>query len=261
MGEKPRRRSGGREGTVYYIVLLLCVAAIGICGYFLTKGMLAVKTGGFGQEASAVSGQAQMEDRRESIRRQERMAQKVKEAAEKAAETAEAAAVPETEPAGETVQPTAAAAPEEKTAEEPVQEEAADTAAYVWPVEGTVDRPFSLEAFAYDPTMGDWRTHDGLDIAAETGAVVSACAAGTVESVEDDNMLGMTVTVDHGMGLKSVYANLDEAVDVDAGDPVEPGTVLGTVGTTAVAENAEPSHLHFAMKEYGAAVDPLNYLH
>ena len=256
MGEKPRRRSGGREGTVYYIVLLLCVAAIGICGYFLTKGMLDVKTGGFGREASAVSGQAQMEDQRESIRRQERLAQKVKEAKE----TAEAA-VSETEPAEEPEQSAAAAVPEEKPAEEPVQEEAADTAAYVWPVEGTVDRPFSLEAFAYDPTMGDWRTHDGLDIAAETGAAVSACAAGTVESVEDDNMLGMTVTVDHGMGLKSVYANLDEAVDVDAGDPVEPGTVLGTVGTTAVAENAEPSHLHFAMKEYGAAVDPLNYLH
>ena len=47
----------------------------------------------------------------------------------------------------------------------------------------------------------------------------------------------------------------------DAGDPVEPGTVLGTVGATAAAEAAEPSHLHFAMKEYGAAVDPLNYLH
>lgn len=258
MGDKPSRRSGGREGTVYYIVLLLCVAAIGICGYFLTRGMLAVRTGGFGQEASAVSGQAQMEDERESLRRQERMAQKVKEAAEKAAETAEAA-VPETESAEEPE--SAAAAPEVKPAEEPVQEEAAGTAAYVWPVEGAVDRPFSLEAFAYDPTMGDWRTHDGLDIAAETGAAVSACAAGTVESVEDDNMLGMTVTVDHGMGLKSVYANLDEAVDVDAGDPVEPGTVLGTVGTTAAAETAEPSHLHFAMKEYGAAVDPLNYLH
>ena len=256
MGEKPSRRSGGREGTVYYIVLFLCVAAIGICGFFLTKGMLAVKTGGFGQEASAVSGQAQMEDKRESIRRQEQQARK--EAAEKAKETAGAAAVPETEPAGETEQPAAAAVPEEKPAEGPVQEEAA---AYVWPVEGAVDRPFSLEAFAYDPTMGDWRTHDGLDIAAETGAPVGACAAGTVESVEDDNMLGMTVTVDHGMGLKSVYANLDEAVDVDAGDPVEPGTVLGAVGATAVAESAEPSHLHFAMKEYGAAVDPLNYLH
>lgn len=260
MSEKPRRRSGGREGTVYYIVLLLCVAAIGICGYFLTKGMLAVRTGGFGQEASAVSGQAQMEDQRESIRNQERLAQKVKEAAEEAKETAEAA-VPEQELAGEPEPTASAAAPAEEPKEEPAWEEAADAAAYVWPVEGTVDRPFSLEAFAYDPTMGDWRTHDGLDIAAETGAAVSACAAGTVESVEDDNMLGMTVTVDHGMGLKSVYANLDEAVDVDAGDPVEPGTVLGTVGNTAVAENAEPSHLHFAMKEYGAAVDPLNYLH
>ena len=69
------------------------------------------------------------------------------------------------------------------------------------------------------------------------------------------------MTVDHGAGLKSVYANLDEAVDVDEGDPVEAGTVIGTVGTTAIAESAGPSHLHFALKEYGVAVDPMNYLH
>ena len=154
-----------------------------------------------------------------------------------------------------------AAAEPERAPQSAPDEEAASAAAYVWPVEGAVERAFSLEVFAYDATMGDWRTHSGVDIAAEVGASVGACAVGTVESVTTDDMLGVTVTVDHGAGLKSVYANLNETVDVDAGDPVEAGTVIGTVGTSAISESAGPSHLHFAMTEYGVAVDPLNYLH
>ena len=116
-----------------------------------------------------------------------------------------------------------------------------------------MDRDFSLEVFAYDATMGDWRTHDGLDIA--------ACAKGTVTDVSTDDMMGVTVTVDHGKGMESVYSNLAESVNVQPGTEVEAGTVIGTVGTTAVSESADASHLHFSMREYGVAIDPLNYLH
>jgi len=253
MSERPRRRRSALEGKGYYIILLLCVAAIGISGFFLTRGLLAVRTGGFGQEeASAVSGQAQLGDQREAVRRQEALlSQKAKEAAEKAREANQAeSAVPDQQPSTDT-------AAKEAVPPAPAEE----TAAYIWPVEGAVDRQFSLEVFAYDPTMGDWRTHDGLDIAAEPGTAVGACAVGTVESVTTDDMLGVMVTIDHGAGLKSIYANLDEAVSVEPEDPVEAGTVIGAVGTSAISESAGPSHLHFAMKEYGVAVDPLNYLH
>ena len=155
MSERPRRKNGGLESKAYYIVLLLCLAAIGVCGYFLTQGLLAARTGGFGQDpAAAVSGQAALEDQREAIRRADEKLKaqaKAKEAAEKAREK---------EAAEKTAQPEAK---EPETPAAPAQE----TAVYVWPVEGAVDRPFSLEVFAYDPTMGDWRTHDGLDIAAD----------------------------------------------------------------------------------------------
>ena len=71
----------------------------------------------------------------------------------------------------------------------------------------------------------------------------------------------VTVTVDHGKGMESVYSNLAESVNVQPGTEVEAGTVIGTVGTTAVSESADASHLHFSMREYGVAIDPLNYLH
>lgn len=252
MSERPHRRKSALEGKGYYIILFLCVAAIGVSGYFLTRGMLALRTGGFGREpAASVSGQAGMEDQREAIQKLDQaLAEKQKEKEKGSAGTR--TAQKEAPPAGTAGTDSVKPQPDKDTA---------SSAAYVWPVEGAVDRSFSLEVFAYDATMGDWRTHDGLDIAAEPGTPVGACAAGTVESVTTDDMLGVMVVIDHGAGLKSVYANLDETVDVDAGDPVEAGTILGTVGASAISESAGADHLHFAMKEYGVAVDPLNYLH
>lgn len=122
-----------------------------------------------------------------------------------------AASATEEEKSAESKQDTAG---QEKTTPD---EEAAASSAYVWPIEGNVDRDFSLEVFAYDATMGDWRTHDGLDIAAELGTPVAACAKGTVTDVSTDDMMGVTVTVDHGKGMESVYSNLAESVNVQPG--------------------------------------------
>lgn len=228
------------EGKGFYIVLFLCVAAIGISGYYLFNGLTGLNEGFGSDPAAAVSGQADLE-------------KDPPEAKVPAGEDQ-----PEEDPGqtAETLQE--APAPQERT--EP-EEKAAATSAYVWPVQGEVLRDFSLEVFAYDDTMGDWRTHDGLDIAATLGSPVSACGAGTVTEVSNEPMLGVTVVVDHGRGMESRYANLAEGVSVQVGDTVEAGTVLGTVGTTAIAESASPSHLHFEMIEYDVSIDPLNYLH
>ena len=231
--KRTQQRGDFIEGKGFYIVLFLCVAAIGISGYYLF-GSLAGPAGGFGPE-SAVSGQAEI--------RQE--------------EPAPTQTPPPTE---ETVEPKNEPTPAPEPKEE-VPEDAPTSTAYVWPVQGEVQRDFSLEVFAYDDTMGDWRTHSGLDIAAQVGAPVCASGKGTVTDVSLDPMLGQTVTVDHGTGMQTYYANLAEDVKVQVGDEVSAGTVLGTVGTTALAESASPSHLHFEMIEYDVSIDPLYYLH
>lgn len=228
------------EGKGFYIVLFLCVAAIGISGYYLFNGLTGLNDGFGSDPTAAVSGQAAMEKDQEDVSTPTDQ----DPAAEDAVKTDET--VKEETPA-----------PQEQTADA----SAAASTAYVWPVQGEVLRDFSLEVFAYDDTMGDWRTHDGLDIAATLGAPVCACGGGTVTEVTGDPMLGTTVVVDHGRGMESRYANLAEGVSVQVGDTVEAGTVLGTVGTTAIAESASPSHLHFEMIEYDVSIDPLNYLH
>ena len=76
-------------------------------------------------------------------------------------------------------------------------------AAWVWPVKGEIERRYSVETLAYDVTMKDWRTHDGVDVLADKGTVVRAASDGTVESITQDDLYGTTVTIDHGNGLKS----------------------------------------------------------
>lgn len=137
---------------------------------------------------------------------------------------------------------------------------AATAPLYVWPLEGEIERSYSADALAYDVTMRDWRTHEGLDIAAELGETVYAAHAGLVESIVQDDMYGTVLTVDHGNGTKTVYANLAEMPAVGVGEWIEPGVVIGAVGATALCEIGQGTHLHFAIMVDGVYADPLDYL-
>ena len=121
-------------------------------------------------------------------------------------------------------------------------------------------RGFSVETLAYDQTMGDWRTHSGVDIAAEEGLKVLAPGKGEVTQVYDDPMMGSTVVISHPDGHSSLCANLAD-IQVAVGDQVDTGAVIGVVGGGAMAESAMPSHLHLEMTaEDGGPVDPLTVL-
>ena len=117
-----------------------------------------------------------------------------------------------------------------------------------------------MDSLAYDKTMGDWRTHDGLDILAPLGEPVKAVASGTVTNVYADGLYGTTVEIDHGAGIVSIYSNLAELPTVATGDSVSMGDTIGSVGTTAICETNSPYHLHFSMQVNGESVDPTEYL-
>ena len=133
-------------------------------------------------------------------------------------------------------------------------------AAWVWPVRGEIERKYAVETLAYDVTMKDWRTHDGIDVLADKGTVVRAASDGTVESITQDDLYGTTVTIDHGNGLKSTYSNLADKPTVKQGDSVGAGDVIGSVGDTALCEVGQGSHVHIAMSKDGNSVDPTKYL-
>ena len=102
-----------------------------------------------------------------------------------------------------------------------------------------------------------WRPHDGIDLAAEKGTVVTAAEAGTVSAVTMDPMWGGTVAVDHTDGTQTIYCGIAPEKALKAGDRVTAGQMLGSVDTVT-AEVAMESHLHFAAKKDGKFIDPLS---
>jgi len=142
----------------------------------------------------------------------------------------------------------------------PNQETKPTPKSFMWPVSGDITMPYSADALIYNPTMADWRTHPGIDIATELGTAVNAIADGTVISVERDGMSGTTVAIEHGGGLVSVYSNLDADVLVAEGDTVEMGDLIGRVGQTSISEAGREPHLHLEMTLNGKSVNPLDYL-
>lgn len=98
--------------------------------------------------------------------------------------------------------------------------------------------------------------HTGQDFAAPEGAPVIAPAAGTVVLAEPLIVRGNAVVIDHGYGVYSGYWHLS-AIEVAKGQPVQPGDLIGLVGTTGLSTG---NHLHWELRLHGAAVAPLQWL-
>jgi len=143
------------------------------------------------------------------------------------------------------------------SAEEPAQSVSSQNVLYMLPVSGDVIGDFSNGELVKNPTMGDWRTHDGIDIKADAASPVKAAGGGKVSKIYKDGMWGNTVEILHPDGVTSIYCGLNDEVSVKAGDSVEIGQTIGSVAEKITAEVALETHLHFAMKKDGSFVDPM----
>ena len=128
------------------------------------------------------------------------------------------------------------------------------------PLEGEIVAVYAMDALSYNATTRDWRTHDGIDLAAEAGASVCAAAEGTVYTVYEDETMGHTVVIRHQDGYVTCYASLGEDVAVAPGDKVTLGQKIGTVGNSALLESALGDHIHFSVTQNDEPVDPQAFL-
>ena len=131
--------------------------------------------------------------------------------------------------------------------------------AKMYPVQGEVINEYSWGELV-KTTGGVWRTHDGIDIAAQEGEAVKAMTSGSVTDIYSDTLWGNCVVVDHGDTLTGYYYGLSPDIKVTVGESVSAGTVIGTVGNTADIESDMDSHLHFALKYEGMWIDPVSYI-
>ncbi len=158
---------------------------------------------------------------------------------------------------GEAKLPTRGTTPPESTA---ATEPTAGKLKTCLPVQGEVLTPYAMEVLSYNQTTRDWRTHNGIDLAAPAGTAVAAAADGQVYTVYEDERLGSTVVIRHDGGYTTRYCSLAPEVAVSAGQTVSMGQTIGTVGSTALMENALGDHVHFSVTKDDEPIDPMTFL-
>ena len=122
------------------------------------------------------------------------------------------------------------------------------------PVSGRVLNSYSGDELVYSKTLGDWRTHNGIDYAAREGEAVPSPVDGSVVLAGADGSWGPVVAVKDSAGRVWRLCGV-ASPKVKEGDTVSAGQVLGTVGSVS-CECAEESHLHLEVKQGDSYLDP-----
>ncbi len=134
------------------------------------------------------------------------------------------------------------------------------TPSFIKPVSGEILNAYSGTKPVKSKTLGDWRTHTGIDIKAEDGTLVVSPADGVIKRAYEDTLTGHTVIIDHGSGILSTVYNLKDSDTVFEGQTVKKGDAIGSAGNSAKTELLEDPHIHFEITKDGAYINPEDYI-
>lgn len=136
-----------------------------------------------------------------------------------------------------------------------------DIITFIMPVENVLAIEDYSEQLVFNQTMGRYSSHKAIDFFAPEGTNVYAVYDGKIIKVENNPLItGVTITIDHGNGLTTVYNSLADGEQVFEGQTVKQGDVIGTVSVTNRQEYKEGAHLHFSVVENGETINPNKYL-
>ena len=131
---------------------------------------------------------------------------------------------------------------------------------YSLPLGTDILKDYSPDKPTYSATMGDWRTHSGIDFKAAEGEQVKAISYGIVTKIYDDALWGTVIIIDHGNGVTAKYCGFNkDTLEIKKGSTVESGSLLGYLGTIP-CEKSDLSHLHFEISYNGKNVEPLELM-
>lgn len=173
-------------------------------------------------------------------------------AAEKARKAAEAKALAEAKRKADEQRRAEEARLKEVTTASASSSPAPSSSGWVKPSNGYVTSNYGMRIH---PITGRERLHGGIDIGG--GGQIRAAKSGVVEIATYSSSYGYYVRIDHGGGLKSLYAHMTPGLQVSPGQSVSAGQTLGTMGTTGSSTGV---HLHFEIFQNGNRVNPKNYI-
>ena len=227
----------GAKGIV--LIAVLAAAAIGIAGYLFSRNSA--------KEVTA----------------QEPMIDNMAVSTQQPPSVTESATIPTASslPQVKTSEPAQATTPQQSVPQtSPTEAPAKKTFTTMSPVSGDTIGDYAMDCLSYNETTRDWRTHNGIDLAAEDGAPVCAAADGTVYTTYEDDTMGFTVVIRHDGGYTTKYSSLKEELAVKPGDTVTMGQTIGYAGDTALIETVMGSHVHFSVSYQDEPMDPEEFL-
>jgi peptidoglycan LD-endopeptidase LytH len=111
-----------------------------------------------------------------------------------------------------------------------------------------------LPGVRYADTWGgarsEGRRHEGVDIFAPRDTPIRATVGGVVSRVGLDRLGGRIVYVTGPGGYHHYYAHLERYADLNAGQWISAGTIVGYVGDSGNAQGTPP-HLHYGVYSPG----------
>lgn len=110
-------------------------------------------------------------------------------------------------------------------------------------------------SYFYQGKLVDEQVHLGFDLSVTQNVDVTAANDGKVVHAGDLGIYGNCIVVDHGYGLQSIYAHLQQ-IGVKEGDMVKRGQSMGKSGSTGLAGG---DHLHFSMQVGGVQINPVEW--
>jgi murein DD-endopeptidase MepM/ murein hydrolase activator NlpD len=117
--------------------------------------------------------------------------------------------------------------------------------------------PPKVEPPPAEPVKRRLFMHEGVDLLANTGTPIHAAADGVVVNAGPNGGYGNFIRLSHAGKLTTIYGHLSRlAPDLQVGQPVLRGEVIGFVGSTGRSTGA---HLHFEIQSNGRPVDPASH--
>jgi murein DD-endopeptidase MepM/ murein hydrolase activator NlpD len=124
---------------------------------------------------------------------------------------------------------------------------------WIRPVPGMIVSPFGCRSIINGMERSP---HSGVDLKTAEGDPIKAPNTGTVALVAHHFFSGLSIVIDHGGGIQSMYFHLSKDF-VKVGQVVEKGAIIGLAGSSG---RVTGPHLHFGIRLNNRRIDPIQLI-